>query len=304
VLLQRGIELRKAGRDQQALVEFQRAYARGGSVRALVQQALAEQALGLWREAHEHLQEALRKSHDPWIAEHRATLEAASSEIRSQLGSLEISCNIDGAEVRLDGALLGRTPLAQPVPLVAGANVIVVSKLGYFDIVRQVNVDVGRLSRLNVVLTANPGTAAPASAGSARARAGVSPALGTAVPSRGEGAAGGSLRDIFLYSSLGLSALGVSLGVTGYVLREINVAQYNEDTRCSRVDGIRRSDECPEQAAAYQRGEALAIAGFSGGAVFGATALYLWLTQPNAPAEEGALLCLPDGLGLACSGRF
>jgi tetratricopeptide (TPR) repeat protein len=155
-LIQKGIDLRKAGEDRQALAEFERAFSLYGSVRALAQMALAEQALGLWREAHEHLQRALLTTDDPWIEEHRATLDAAAGEIASQLGSLEISCNVAGAAVRLNGVVLGLTPLSSPVPLVAGANVIVVSKPGFFEMVRQVNIDAGRLSRLNVVLTPGP----------------------------------------------------------------------------------------------------------------------------------------------------
>src|SRR6185295_18990919 len=120
-IIERGIELRRTGQDRLALVWFERALAVDGSVRALAQVALAEKALGLWPEAQQHLQQALRQNGDPWIVEHRATLEAASREISSQLGSLEISCNVDGAEVRLDGQFLGQTPLTQPLPLVAGA---------------------------------------------------------------------------------------------------------------------------------------------------------------------------------------
>ena len=306
-LVEQGIELRKGGKDQQALAKFERAFSRGGSVRALVQMALAEQALGLWRDAHEHLQEALLKAEDPWIAEHRATIEAASIEIASQLGSLEISCNVDGAEVRLDGVLLGQTPLTRPVPLVAGANVIVVSKRGYFDIARQVNIDVGRLSRLNVVLTANPTASSTPPHGVDRPHGGGQPAAPPSAelalrPATGAGP-DRSARDTLFYTALGLSALGSSAGITGYVMREINVAEYNDDARCSRILGVRRADECPKQAAAFQRGEVLAIGGFASAAVFGATATYLWLTRPSAKSQA-SFGCAAGVAALACSGHF
>jgi hypothetical protein len=110
-------------------------------------------------------------------------------------------------------------------------------------------------------------------------------------------------REGLFYTALGLTALGVSAGVTGYVMREVNVSQYNDDARCSRVEGVRRSNECPEQAAAFQRGEALAIAGFASAAVFGTTALYLWLTRPT-PKHEASLVCAPGVALLACSGHF
>jgi tetratricopeptide (TPR) repeat protein len=305
-LLQRGIELRKSGRDRQALADFERAFSLSGSGRALAQMALAEQALGLWREAHEHLQKALMRSEDQWLAEHRATLETAAIEIASQLGSLEISCNVDGAAVHLDGVLLGETPLPRPVPLVAGANVILVSKPGYFDIARQVNIDLGRLSRLNVVLTPNPSAGTLPSRMSDRAQTEQRPAptAGSALAAPASGVdVHHPVRDGLFYTALGLSALGVSAGVTGYVLREINVAQYNDDARCSQVLGVRRSDECPGQAAAFQRGEVLAIAGFASAAVFGTTALSLWLTRPTAERRM-SFDCVPGIALLACSGHF
>ena len=304
-LIQKGIELRKAGQDRQALAEFERAFSLYGSVRALAQMALAEQALGLWREAHEHLQQALPRMDDPWIAEHRSTLEAAAHEIASQLGSLEISCNVAGAEVRLNGVVLGLTPLSSPVPLVAGANVIVVSKPGFFEIARQVNIDAGRLSRLNVVLTSSPEPSlAPARAAEplpSRVLAAPQPSAAAALEA---GAGASPARDIFFYTALGLSALGLSAGATGYVMREVNVQQYNDDQRCSRLEGIRRSEECPEQAAAYQRGEVLVIAGFTGAAVFGLTAAYLWLSRPAKAAATLSFGCAPALAVFACAGEF
>jgi PEGA domain-containing protein len=300
-LLQRGIELRKAGQDRLALAEFERAFALSGTARALAQMALAEQALGLWREAHTHVQQALLKGDDPWIAEHRATLEVASREIASQLGSLEVSCNVDGAEVQLDGVVLGHTPLTQPVALVAGANVIVLAKPGYFVITREVHVDAGHLSRLNVVLTPNPGASAATPHTAATELS--APAAPNANAARPAADTGNSTREILFYSALGLTALGVTLGITGYVMREVNVGQYNDDARCSQRAGVRRSDECPEQAAAMRQGELLAISGFSGAAVFGLSAAYLWWTRP-APGKQASFACAPGVAALACRGQF
>ncbi len=98
-----------------ALAAFERAWALGGSFRALAQIALAEQALGHWREAYEHLASALRHTDDPWISAHHATLDVALREIASRLGAVEVSCNVHGAEVRVDGRVVGKTPLAESV---------------------------------------------------------------------------------------------------------------------------------------------------------------------------------------------
>lgn len=302
-LVQRGIELRKAGEDRPALAAFERAFSLGGSARALAQMALAEQALGLWLEADEHLEQALREGDDPWINAHRATLEAASLEIASQLGALELSCNVSGAEVRVDGRLLGRTPLGGPVRLVAGASVIQVSSEGHFDVVRRVNVDAGQLSRLNVILTPSPVVGPPGGEAVGSPSDALSPSITTPESQLPSLEGGPPARDILLYTTLGLAALGTSVGVTGYVLREVNVEQYNDDRRCSLIDGTPRSEECPAEEAAFRRGEVLAIAGFSSAAVFGLVALYLWWERPSS-SHEASMSCAL-GLGMAgCQGRF
>src|SRR5688572_1092503 len=54
-LIDRGVEQRKAGDDRAALELFRRAFELNGSGQALAQMALAEQALGRWLDAHQHL---------------------------------------------------------------------------------------------------------------------------------------------------------------------------------------------------------------------------------------------------------
>jgi hypothetical protein len=294
-LIARGIRLRKAGDDRGALSAFERAYAEQGSLQALAQMALAEQALGRWVVAHEHLERALAARSDGWIDAHRATLEAAREEIASRLGQLEVSCNVAGARVEVDGQAIGRTPLARALPLVAGQSVLKLSAPGYFSVTRQVQVDARSLSRVDVVLTRVPSEgAAPAPAAPERVRSGAGDA-GSAPSS--------TAHDVLMYSSLGLAALGATIGVTGYVVREVNVNIYNDDSRCRVRQDVRRSVECKDQYDAWRLGQALAITGFAAAAVFGGVGLYLWLERPSTDREP-ALAC-GIGVGMAsCAGRF
>jgi hypothetical protein len=239
---------------------------------------------------------------------HRATLDGALKEIASRLGALEITCNVDGAEVLLDGRVLGRTPLGGAVRLVAGESVIQVSAKGYFDVARQVQVDAGGLARLDVTLTPSlpagdaavppPERGDPEGAALATSR----PASGVLMPQAGNEREP-SARDIFHYGSLGLAALGVTAGVTGYVIREVNVRSYNDDSRCSLKEGVSRSVECDGELAAWRFGEVMSIAGFSAAGVFGLTALYLWLDRPPA-AGEAQLACGIGPASIGCGGRF
>lgn len=296
-LLSQGVELRKTGDDRRALAAFEQAFALESSAQALAQRALAEQALGLWLDAHEHLSAALAEpATDAWIVEHRAALDSALREISAQLGSLEVSCNVVGAEIRLDGRLLGKTPLPGPLKTVAGRGVVQVSSAGYFEVTRQVQIDAGGLSRVEVTLVKEP--AESASAANAATSGGDGRATAAAAAHEQS-----SARDVFMYTSLGLGALGVAVGVTGVVMRQINIKAYNDDARCSRIQGVPRSDECPDEAAAYRRGEALAIGGFAAAGVFGGMTLYLWLTRPKAK-ETPSFACAALPMSISCAGKF
>lgn len=105
-----GIELRRQGQDRAALAEFQRAVRLRETPRAIAQMGLAEQALGLWMDANTHVGRALDARDDPWIRKNRATLETARTTIQSHLAQVEVWGAPSGAEVRLDGVLVGTLP--------------------------------------------------------------------------------------------------------------------------------------------------------------------------------------------------
>src|SRR5450432_1999872 len=67
-LVRRGLELRKAGQDEQALEAFRSAYKLKATPRAQAQMGMAEQALGRWGDAESDLKGALAVDQDAWIA--------------------------------------------------------------------------------------------------------------------------------------------------------------------------------------------------------------------------------------------
>jgi hypothetical protein len=311
-LIARGIEFRKRREDRLALAAFERAWMLGGSPRALAQLALAEQSLGLWREAFEHLENALSRADDPWISAHHATLEVALGEIVSRLGTVEISCNIDGAEVKVDGRSVGPTPLRKSLRVVAGKSVVQVVAQGYFDMARHVHVEAGGISRVSFSLTpisASEAAAVPAAPALTPPPLAASPPqeliLPRAVRARVSESAdeNTSTRDLLTYTSAGLAALGVTLGVTGYVMREIKAGQYNNDARCAQHEGVPRSIECKDELEAGHRAELIAITGASAAGLFGLTALYLWWSRPEADASAD-LSCAIVGAAVICGSAF
>ncbi len=139
-LIEEGLRLRTAGRDDDALVQFQRAYERSPSPRALAQTALAEQAIGRWAEADEHLTEALTRTSDPFIQRNRAALEQAHAIVRTHVGQLEVRGNVPEAELFVGTRSLGTVavPRARSVPV--GSVTFVVRAAGYAPVTRTVNV--------------------------------------------------------------------------------------------------------------------------------------------------------------------
>jgi len=150
--LKRGIDLRRRGDDAQALAEFQRAYAWYRSARALAQIGFAEQGLGRWHDAEEHLGQALADTEDVWVRRNRPTIERSRAVVAGHLGSLEVLGSPEGAELRVDGCLVGRLPLARPIRVVAGNVGVELRAHGYMTSSRPVTIVAGQLSRETITL--------------------------------------------------------------------------------------------------------------------------------------------------------
>jgi hypothetical protein len=150
--IKHGVELRRQGEDLPALDEFQRAYATQRSARALAQIGFAEQALGRWRDAEEHLVQALADTDDRWIRGNRATIERSRAAIAGHLGSLEVLGGPEGAEIRIDGRVVGRLPLARAVRVAAGGIGVELRAEGYLPSSRPVTIAAGQLARETITL--------------------------------------------------------------------------------------------------------------------------------------------------------
>lgn len=110
-----GNTLRAQNRPDAALRVFQIAFAIRQEARAQVRIALAELSMGRFVEAEEHFVQALQTPNDPWIIANRAQVQQALAQARLQLGTLEIRCNVPGAELRVNEARY-RTLSYQPGP--------------------------------------------------------------------------------------------------------------------------------------------------------------------------------------------
>lgn len=125
-----GLELRRAGRDSEALPKFQEAYRISATPRNAAQLGLCLQALARWSEADGLLAEAISAVQDPWIKKNRATLKEASETAKAHVGRLEIIGSPDGAVVSVNGRSVGSLPLADAVKVNEGSVDIEVSAEG------------------------------------------------------------------------------------------------------------------------------------------------------------------------------
>ena len=129
--IDRGVELRSQGKPAEALELFERANAMAPSARAGAQMGLSEISLHRWIDAETHLEAALAHHDSEWIqnTKTRETLQKALADVRLHVGRVRIE-GTEGAEITVDGKVVGRLPLPAPVHTNPGTIRIHVSASG------------------------------------------------------------------------------------------------------------------------------------------------------------------------------
>ena len=283
-LIQEGLELRREGKDADALELFQRAHEQTPSARALAQIALAEQALGRWVDAEAHLDLVLGMK-DPWVTQRRGLLTKALAEVRSQLGTLEIHANQNGAAVFVDGSPRGTIPLA-PMRLSAGTHEVVLTANGSKRTVRTVRVQRNTTTVFDVELTPVRDSRA-AEAREDRPKA--------ARPSADATSASTNRRSSWQRTAawIALASAGALLlgSVTAHVIREREAALYNDDSRCLRGT-LSRSEACGDNRQAAETAETFAVVGYVATGITLGASIALFATD-SARQTHGGFVPVP-----------
>jgi hypothetical protein len=288
--LQRGVELRKEGRDAEALEEFREAYKNDKSLRIRAQIAVAEQALGHWLEAERGLVLVLAATEDPWIDERRKALEEALDRVRSHLGWLIAESNVAGAELRVDGVKVALLPTAEPVRIVAGTHTLEVTAEGATPVRRTVDVRGNRRLREAFELTvsaARPKEMTEAPLAADKSKAAHSPSLSTGT----------------IVSAAAFGVL-VATGAVSLIVREINVAKYNDASQCV-AGNLSREERCGAYRDAANTAEYVAIGAFAGATLAGIGAGIFFANDVMKSRRDTATVrCGPLGWGVVCGGAF
>jgi hypothetical protein len=306
--LRRGLSLRKQAHDVEALAEFQLAQAAHPSGRARAQIAFAEQALGRWVAAESDLEAALA-SDDTWVATHRDALTQSLGYIAAHLGWLHIESNVEGAELRINGAVVGRAPLREAVRVVAGSAQVHVEADDYLPIERAVTVEAGGHAREAITLLSRPIPApapapvladappVPAVKEPPPARPDVSSAPPAPPESAPRDSAPNSLRTVGLVGSAGVGV--AALAVTAYFGIRAVIAEERKPATCLATD-----IECRNRADSLedQRTTNATIATVAGGVALAAAASTLvFLVLPRAARgntrTSTAIRVAPLGVG-------
>lgn len=107
--------------------------------------------LGRWRDAAEHLTFFLREGQQI-SADDRRQAEGMLKQARAKVGTLHIDAGPPGAEVRVDGELVGTAPLRGPVFVEPGSHRVEVKAEYHVSADRAVTVQRGAEARLDVAL--------------------------------------------------------------------------------------------------------------------------------------------------------
>jgi len=322
-LISRGVALRKDGDDQAARDLFRKAYERSHSPRAAGQLGLAEQALGRWEEAEIHLREALRAPNDPWVKKNHDALTRDMVIIKGHVARLEISGQPEGAEVVVNGHVVGKLPLEGPISITAGEVDLEARSPGYQHEVRKLTLAGGQYQQIVVRLQKDEPAATQATPVAPSTIVATPPPAEPTPPAPATNPAApapadqppSSLRLVATWGALGLAGAGLAVGITSSVIRSSKLSQFKSDG-CS-IDMGRAVDTMTDVASAhcqslldsYNGTRTWQIVGFVSAGVFAATWLALFLTEPSTPsgahgsvAHTRSFTCGPTGnmTGAAC----
>lgn len=296
-----GIELRARGKDNEALRAFQKASEIDpDSVRVQIHLATVHQALGNWLLADEYLSMALARQNHPYVNRHRQTLEDAKKVIEANIGRLELEGEPAGAEVRLNGRLVGTLPLAAPIRSTVGSYLLEVRRAGHYPVQRPIVITGGGLVREAIHLEPLP--ANDESGGRARETAQPAAAPGP-MPDGAEDSSGAPWLTWTLASAAGLAG---ATTVTAIVLREMYAGRWNDDQRCL-VGERTRAEVCGDERDNAQTAGSIALIGgvltgvFAAGATLNAFGVF---EADTPPGEAGLRGCGLGWAGASCFGTF
>ena len=156
---QEGVKLFDQGKFEEARAAFLQAYALKKHPAVLLNLAQSELRSDHPVEAARHFSEFLRDNPGADAAERKAAQEGLTAA-RAKTGRIEVQVNVPGADVLIDGELVGRAPLPEAVDVAPGARKVEARLAGYQAATTDATAEIGK--SVTASLTLSQGGAAPA----------------------------------------------------------------------------------------------------------------------------------------------
>ncbi len=153
---QRGVELYKDGNFDAALAEFSRAYQLQPNYRILFNLAQTQMERHDSVEAQRLLRQYLNDGGAELVPERRAQVERDLVALQKRVAELRVSVDVPGAELLIDGAVVGVSPLGSSLWVNAGVRQLLVRKPGHLPTERSLSVPGGESVTLELHLEPEP----------------------------------------------------------------------------------------------------------------------------------------------------
>ena len=273
----RGLSLYGDGEFLLALVEFERAYQLSNNYKVLYNIGQVRIQLGRYAKAKEALEEYLKIGGSNLSTERTQAVNKDLATLAERTASLNVVTKEDGADISLDGKVIGTSPLTAPVIVDAGEHTLVLHKSGFYDSAQSVTLAGHDQIDLTVELKPIP-VATQAKTNEGRP---------SQAPVKHSNTA--------MWATWGATgALAVTAGVFG----AYGISKANELDSLRSQYGVTRSELDHAQSQAKTM---LVIADVTTGlaVVAGGVALYLTLSRPSEKPSTGVALGIaPNGLRL------
>jgi tetratricopeptide (TPR) repeat protein len=138
-----GVQLYSEGSFEAALAEFRKAYQLSPNYRLLYNIAQAYFDLHDYVSSFKSLRQYVQEGGNELTPARRIDVNELNQKLEERIAFLDIACNVDGADIRVDDMSVGVSPLTTSVPVNAGPRRISAVKPGYTVAARMVTV-VGR----------------------------------------------------------------------------------------------------------------------------------------------------------------
>jgi len=293
-LIQEGIRLRRDGEDEKALEVFRQAERlQPSSVRVLLHLATAAQAAGHWVDADTYIRRVFDYRDDPYYRRYESDISMVEQLIASRVGRFQVVGSPPGAEVRLNGRVVGRLPMTEPQRLEAGNYQLEVVSQGHYAMRRSQRIPGGVLTR--EVVDLGPETSSTESAMRLGEDAGP--------PRWWE-------ERWVAWSLAGAGAASALTAGIAFVVREQQAAEWNDDGRCVVPGGGTREQQCGSDYGDARLAERIGATAAVGALLFGGAAIaHFTLIGPRDSETNDAAAtlethCGAGWLGVSCEGTF